>query len=79
MHVSSGTHVFKEKGNPLHSVKQNNDVSYSQEIFLNPEKTTVPQIRTKLDSKQGLFTQVKIHTSVFISYIQVPQVLTFGQ
>lgn len=31
---------------------------------MNPEHKVVPQIRIKLEPKQGSFTQVRIHTSV---------------
>lgn len=46
---------------------------------MNPEQKVVPQIRTKFDPEQGSFTQVKIHTSVFVSSIQASQVLTLNQ
>jgi len=32
---------------------------------INPEQKIVPQIKTKSDPKQGSFTQVQIHMSVF--------------
>lgn len=46
---------------------------------MNCEQKVVPQIRTKLNLKQGSFSQVQIHTSVLISSIQEPQVLTLNQ